>query len=62
MYKKQNIDEAKTVSKAMKEDWFKNKNNQLEEFLKLISELQQKMIYPKPQWPLKRKTNSFRLT
>ena len=29
MYKKENIDEAK----AMKEDWLKNKNNQMEEFL-----------------------------
>ena len=33
MYKKEKIDEAKTVSKAMKEDWLKNKNNQMEEFL-----------------------------
>ena len=33
MYKKEKIDEAKAVSKAMKEDWLKNKNNQMEEFL-----------------------------
>ena len=33
MYKKENIDEAKTVSKAMKEDWLKNKISQMEEFL-----------------------------
>ena len=33
MYKKEKIDETKTVSKAMKEDWLKNKNNQKEEFL-----------------------------
>ena len=33
MYKKEKIDEAQIVSKAMKEDWLKNKNNQMEEFL-----------------------------
>ena len=33
MYKKEKIDEAKAVSKAMKEDWLKNKNKQMEEFL-----------------------------
>ena len=33
MYKKEKIDEAKAVSKAMKEDWLKNKNSQMEEFL-----------------------------
>ena len=33
MYKKEKIDEAKAVSKAMKEDWLKNKSNQMEEFL-----------------------------
>ena len=33
MYKKEKTDETKTVSKAMKEDWLKNKNNQMEEFL-----------------------------
>ena len=33
IYKKEKIDEAKTVSKAMKEDWLKNKNHQMEEFL-----------------------------
>ena len=29
MYKKEKIDETKTVSKAMKEDWLKNKNNHI---------------------------------
>ena len=33
IYKKEIIDEAKAVWKAMKEDWLKNKNNQMEEFL-----------------------------
>ena len=33
MYKKEKIDEAKTVAKTMKEDWLNNKNNQIEEFL-----------------------------
>ena len=33
IYKKERIDEAKTVSKVMNEDWLKNKNNQMEEFL-----------------------------
>ena len=33
MYKKEKIDEAKTVSKAIKEDWLKNKSNQMEKFL-----------------------------
>ena len=33
MHKKEKVDEAKTVSKAMEEDWLKNKNNQMEEFL-----------------------------
>ena len=33
MYKKEKTDEAKAVSKAMKEDWLKNKNKQMEEFL-----------------------------
>ena len=33
MYKKEKIDAAKTVSKSMKEDWWKKKNNQMEEFL-----------------------------
>ena len=33
MYKKEKTDEANTVSKAMKENWLKNKNNQMEEFL-----------------------------
>ena len=33
MYKKEKIDEAQIVSKAMKEDWLKNKNSQMEEFL-----------------------------
>ena len=33
MYKKkQKIDKAKTVSKAMKEEWLTSKNNQMEEF------------------------------
>ena len=31
--KKGKIDEAKTLSKAVKEDCLKNKNNQMEEFL-----------------------------
>ena len=33
MYKKGKIDEAKIVSKAKKEEWLKNKINQIEEFL-----------------------------
>ena len=33
IYKKEKIDEAKAVWKAMKEDWLKSKNNQMEEFL-----------------------------
>ena len=33
IYKKEKIDEAKTVAKTMKEDWLNNKNNQKEEFL-----------------------------
>ena len=33
MCKKEKNDEAKTVSKAMKENWLKKKNNQMEEFL-----------------------------
>ena len=33
IYKKEKIDQAKTVSKAMKKYWLKNKNNQMKEFL-----------------------------
>ena len=33
MYRKQKINKVKAVSKAMKEEWLKNKNNQMEEFL-----------------------------
>ena len=33
IYKKEKIDEAKTVAKIMKEDWLNNKNNQKEDFL-----------------------------
>ena len=33
IYKKEKIDEEKPVSKAMKEGWLKDKNNQMEEFL-----------------------------
>ena len=33
IYKKEKIDEAKTVAKTVKEDWLNNKNNQKEEFL-----------------------------
>ena len=33
MYKKEKINEAKTVAKTMKEDWLNNKNNQMQEFL-----------------------------
>ena len=57
MHKKEKVDEAKTVSKAMEEDWLKNKNNQMEEFLIDIGAAA-KMIYPKPKWPLKRNGNS----
>ena len=30
IYKKEKIDDSKTVAKTMKEDWFNNKNNQME--------------------------------
>ena len=55
MYKKEKIDEAKT--EVMKEDWLKNKNSQMKEFLIDIGAAL-KTIYPKPQWPLKRNENS----
>ena len=32
MFKKEKIDEAKTVAKTMKEDWLSNKNNQMKSF------------------------------
>ena len=41
----------------MKEEWLRNKNNQMEEFLTDIGAAA-KRIYPKPKWPLKRNKNS----